>query len=1015
VDGIEVANDSMMVFGRDVDGQLRIRCRHQGNWSDVPTTGLPPVYTAAQLLRYTGGWLLAVNARMYRWSGAQWEALFNATGGYLVVGDHLYERGSAIYEVLPNGQRVEVIRPAGGSILAWAKTNNELLVGGDFTWLNDQKISGFGRFNNGVFQGPGLQLNSKAAGYSFCLYRDSASGDVLVGGEFDYAGGLYSPGIARWTGQEWQAMSKGFDNRVRRIVPYQGQLYAVGSFTQYNNQPCKYIARWNGNDWEPVAPPQINDVVRDAVVWNNRLYLCGDFSWNDQCLAVFDGNQWAPAGPDISENTAYRLRVFDNQLYAGFQVRGLYRTNAAGGWESLGGSNILDFDRYEGKIYAACLNSGLYVLQPDLSWQKINGSQWDNVWRVFALGDRLYVADQANGLYQWIDGQWKYVDRKWITDMLPDGDHAFLMAGFIHNVNSNVNFESANGIVRMVEEKPVAGGDINLLELCPGASVQLRAGAREISGSQYDWVLPGAVWHTPPGQHAIVSFPAPGLYPVQLTVSNAFGADTLQLPAIQVNDCTVLPDVPGHWAQWPVSDIDNGIISMANMAYEQPFESVLNYPLLSLPFQSNSHMAFIDDAEGKGLLFADYYKVYDRNAKVVYQPEQWDLINGTQGALFLPAPEHPDRYYLFYSKNESYDVDPDTSHDWRNAPLRLKYLLVDASVDTATQLLESDITVLEDTLLNGVLQAIPHGNGQDWWILHHAAYSRDFYLGLLTQDGLQYMTAVDGQYALGEQHPVQTIFSPDGRWLAMLEPYENVLYTWAFDRCSGSINPVAKIQLPKNAIEEGIFNQYVNFGGCAFSANGRYLYAGRLSTLFRIDMEAADPAATLELIPFAVDNYGNVISWFQPMTNGPNGDIYFAYAGRFAAISQADGPNPQVSSQAVSFRIGYARFLPNIPQYLALQIPLACREGQDVSGISPQLFPNPGDGHFYIDFPEKIATGQMASLQLFNAAGHAVFDASVPLINRVAVDLPSNLPPGTYFIHIVSGKQKFILKAVIQR
>lgn len=85
------------------------------------------------------------------------------------------------------------------------------------------------------------------------------------------------------------------DGLIYSMTKYQGALYVAGGFTQIGNTPCSQVARWDGHEWtclcyEPFTRVILDEsgdtievmscegnCIRDIAVWNDTLYIAGDF------------------------------------------------------------------------------------------------------------------------------------------------------------------------------------------------------------------------------------------------------------------------------------------------------------------------------------------------------------------------------------------------------------------------------------------------------------------------------------------------------------------------------------------------------------------------------------------------------------------------------------------------------------------------------------------------------------------------------------------------------------------
>ena len=117
------------------------------------------------------------------------------------------------------------------------------------------------------------------------LYSDSLSGKLYIGGGFEHIGGLRSWGIASYDGTSFDSLQTGIDyfndpsgisGNVLAIERYRNYLYAGGSFSSAGNVLTQCLAKWNGQYWDSV--PFINGVVIDLKVFNDTLFVAGDFN-----------------------------------------------------------------------------------------------------------------------------------------------------------------------------------------------------------------------------------------------------------------------------------------------------------------------------------------------------------------------------------------------------------------------------------------------------------------------------------------------------------------------------------------------------------------------------------------------------------------------------------------------------------------------------------------------------------------------------------------------------------------
>jgi hypothetical protein len=101
-------------------------------------------------------------------------------------------------------------------------------------------------------------------------------GDLVVGGDFDFAGGIPAFNVARWDGSGWHAMGAGV-GVVESMVEFQGSLYVSVSTGSGGMQ------RWDGSAWHAV-PGGFNNF--SMTVWDGKLIS----GFGDPM--AYDGTSW---------------------------------------------------------------------------------------------------------------------------------------------------------------------------------------------------------------------------------------------------------------------------------------------------------------------------------------------------------------------------------------------------------------------------------------------------------------------------------------------------------------------------------------------------------------------------------------------------------------------------------------------------------------------------------------------------------------------------------------------------
>lgn len=206
----------------------------------------------------------------------------------------------------------------------------------------------------------------------------------------------------------------------------------------------------------------------------------------------------------------------------------------------------------------------------------------------------------------------------------------------------------------------------------------------------------------------------------------------------------------------------------------------------------------------------------------------------SQNMILLPDPGFPDKYYLIYL---SLKIEFQPLNGYFD---KILFSQIDRSLNNGVgKIVQKNQVILADTFHSDGIHAVRHANGRDWWIVAAKDLSNRYFFLLLTPDGMSVAEQSIGEPtwsgAGGEM-----VFSPDGTKLARFNPRDN-LRIMDFDRCTGILSNPVYIPVEDNADNE-------LFGGLAFSADGRYLYASEVKRILQFDMLAADIGASKAVV-----------------------------------------------------------------------------------------------------------------------------------------------------------------------
>lgn len=275
-----------------------------------------------------------------------------------------------------------------------------------------------------------------------------------------------------------------------------------------------------------------------------------------------------------------------------------------------------------------------------------------------------------------------------------------------------------------------------------------------------------------------------------------------------------------------------------------------------------------DRFTGELLFYSNGETVMNRNHRI--------MRNGTglkggyssgQGALILPMPGDPSKYYLFGVAHEGHITLPD-----RGA----FYSIVDMAADGG----QGGVTVKNVPLVGPTTEkmvGVPHCNGKDFWVIVHTIGDRRFHAFAVTDRGVNPVPVVS---TAGEVHANPRNWlaaSPNGRLLAS-SVARGTMELFDFDPCSGVVSN-ARVLLPGNA----------GYGLC-FSADNTKLYTlyeHDVWELVQFDLADTNRRYVIDtIVPAGLPNRGYV----GAMQLGPDGRIYCAKLS-YEWLGVIDQPN----------------------------------------------------------------------------------------------------------------------------
>lgn len=223
--------------------------------------------------------------------------------------------------------------------------------------------------------------------------------------------------------------------------------------------------------------------------------------------------------------------------------------------------------------------------------------------------------------------------------------------------------------------------------------------------------------------------------------------------------------------------------------------------------------AVISDEAGKLLFYTDGDSVWNRQHKLMANGiGLHGHYSSTQTALIVPQPGSNRYYYIFTT-------------DSQGRPKGLNYSIVD--MDAAGGF--GDITTKNIQLYTPTtekLTAVHHANGKDVWVITHRWKSDEFYVYLVTEEGLKetpFISRAGSVHEWGVSNANtlgQMKASPSGKSIALNIYNDRRVELFNFSTQTGAVSF-------KHAFQVNIDTSInINLYGLEFSPNEKYLYTG---------------------------------------------------------------------------------------------------------------------------------------------------------------------------------------------
>ena len=313
------------------------------------------------------------------------------------------------------------------------------------------------------------------------------------------------------------------------------------------------------------------------------------------------------------------------------------------------------------------------------------------------------------------------------------------------------------------------------------------------------------------------------------------------------------------------------------------------------------------DNSGNLLFYSNGYSVYDKNNNIMTNGNHFNhstygdvYINGNsaypvfKGAIILPFVNDTNKYYMFYE-----DMGYQETGATNFLPSKLRFLVIDKRLNGGLgDIIFKDSTILSgDTLKDGNIFAIKHGNGTDWWVIVREFRTNKFYKILITANGIQTPTTqnIGTAYRTSSFYNGEGDVSSDGSQLIYFNTTFNFTFGVSssqmdildFDRCTGVLSNVKNITVPSVVGSDSLA-----WWSTCLSPNKRFVYATDGSYMWQMDLNSSNILNSRIKVGTwdGTTIFGNQ-TWFFQMKNGVDNKTYVSCYGSNSYLHVINNPD----------------------------------------------------------------------------------------------------------------------------
>jgi len=280
---------------------------------------------------------------------------------------------------------------------------DQLFVGGNFG-LADSQVVRFGAAYNGAWSALGMGFNvcswGSGLGNPWAITRYGSH--IYFGGNFACAGNIDNTNsFARWNGVAWDSVPGGkisYGGVLKDIIVYNNEMYICGTFDSVGNLPAKGIAKWDGTTWSVIGSNY--NFTAGSSFLTKMMFYAGEFYYGGgnpgTGIMRWNDTTWRDVGGSVQMGTLNQypvvkeMCVHNGKLYC------------VGNFEKIGGVDALGLASWDGNLWCG------YDTHFDFSAP----NEFVGAWNIAFFRDTMYVGGgfqymdtmQVNYIARWVGG-----------------------------------------------------------------------------------------------------------------------------------------------------------------------------------------------------------------------------------------------------------------------------------------------------------------------------------------------------------------------------------------------------------------------------------------------------------------------------------------------------------------------------------------------------------------------------------------------------------------------------------